>query len=273
MAIEWREVIPRAAQIVQEYDTLVTLRQLHYRLVSEAVGGYVNTESAYKGLSSKTAELRRQRRFPSLADLTRAIEVQPSWDSPQAILNAVASQYQRDHTLGQEVVPLIIVEKATLVAQVSSWFGDYGIAIAPLRGYSSESFDSVVRRSFDQEREYRVIYVGDFDPSGEDIERHAQEEIGYDISDWEKVAVTPDTVDDYNLPEAPGKPSDARAGGFVARHGRLVQVEVEALAPQDLQALIQGSVDRTWDAEAYDEVLVQENEEKARLQELADNFE
>lgn len=269
--IAWVEVIARGAEIVAGYDTPVTLRQLHYRLVSEATGGYVNTHSAYKRLSELTAQARRDGTFPSLADLTRSIIVSPSWGSPKEMLKAAAQQYRRDRTEGQEVVPMIVTEKATLTGQIDAWFGDpLGVQIVPLRGYSSESFDRQILASLDRERSYRVLYVGDHDPSGHDIERHAREEFGYAAAKWERVALTPEIVEEYALPVAPGKPSDSRADRFVARHGQLVQVEVEALAPSDLRSLIQTSLDRNWDASMYDTVIERETDERERLMKLAD---
>ena len=62
--IDWPEVIGRAREIVESYDTSVTLRQLFYRLVSAQV--VPNTQGAYKRLSALTAEARRDGDFPPL---------------------------------------------------------------------------------------------------------------------------------------------------------------------------------------------------------------
>ena len=53
----WPELLERAAAIVESYDTLVTLRQLFYRLVAALL--LPNTTNAYKSLSRYTAEARR----------------------------------------------------------------------------------------------------------------------------------------------------------------------------------------------------------------------
>ncbi len=66
-------ILARAIEIVGEYETSVTLRQLHYRLVSEPELGYLNTEYCYKQLSKLTTEGRRNGSFPPLADFTRSI--------------------------------------------------------------------------------------------------------------------------------------------------------------------------------------------------------
>ena len=66
-------------------------------------------------------------------------------------------------------------------------------------------------------------------------------------------------MDEYQLPPALGKASDARAAGFVARHGLLVQVEFETLDPTNLHALLAREVDALVDAE-----LVAVEEERQR---------
>ena len=74
---------------------------------------------------------------------------------------------------------------------------------------------------------------------------------------------------DYGLPPNPGKATDSRAGAFVARHGELVQVELDALDPDDLRALFTEAVGRFWDTSAYESVLAQERADIGRLRQAA----
>ena len=110
-----------AAQIVRSYSTSVTLRQLFYRLVSAQV--IPNTESAYKTLSSRTAEARRQSKFPLLIDRGRSIYQPMYFESPAAAWETLADSYRRDRTVGQDVLIYVGVEKAGMVIQLQSWFG------------------------------------------------------------------------------------------------------------------------------------------------------
>ena len=71
----WTPIVERAAAIVREYETAVTLRQVHYRLVAEGdQTGYRNTSSDYKILSRITSDARREGTFPPLLDRTRTID-------------------------------------------------------------------------------------------------------------------------------------------------------------------------------------------------------
>jgi hypothetical protein len=67
--LNWQhDVLPRAREIVESYDTGVTLRQLFYRLVADTVMPIPlpNTQSKYIYLSRITAEGRRDGTFPDL---------------------------------------------------------------------------------------------------------------------------------------------------------------------------------------------------------------
>jgi hypothetical protein len=111
-----------------------------------------------------------------------------------------------------------------------------------------------------------LLYAGDHDPSGEDIDRDFVDKTDC----WDKVvrvALTAEQVDAYGLPPMPGKETDSRAAGFVAKHGELRQVELDALDPDDLEALYQDALDRFWDDDAYQDALEQEEADRSVLAE------
>jgi hypothetical protein len=84
-----------------------------------------------------------------------------------------------------------------------------------------------------------------------------------------RVALTSDQVEAYRLPPAPGKETDSRAEGFRARYGRLVQVELEALAPNDLRALFAEAIDELVEPELVERERERQKAERAGLVELA----
>jgi hypothetical protein len=67
----------------------------------------------------------------------------------------------------------------------------------------------------------------------------------------------------------PGKATDSRAAAFAARHGALVQVEVEAIAPDVLRRLYADAIERWFDVPKYEVVLAGEAVERDRLEALA----
>jgi hypothetical protein len=261
--LSWPPIIDRAAEIVDGYDTPVTLRQLFYRLVAAEL--IPNTTHAYQHLSRLTARGRRDGTFPELADRGRRIHQRPTFTGPDDARRWLADIYRRDRTEGQDVSLYLAVEKAGIVAQLQAWFGDFGAPILALAGYASQSYvDEVVRDVSRQDRPAVLLYGGDFDPSGEDIDRDFLERTGC----WAKVrrvALTAEQVAEYDLPPQPGKTADSRSAAFLARHGQLVQVELDALPPDTLRGLYRDAGEDFWDDDAYLAARRREGRERHRL--------
>ena len=261
--ISWGDILPAAARIVDSYDTGVTLRQLFYRLVAAEL--LPNTQSAYKALSSHTAKARRQGRFPALIDRTRTIHRFPTFDGSEEARDWLARIYRRDRTEYQDVSIYLGVEKAGIVEQLQAWFGNLGIPILALGGYSSQTYtDEVAEDIARAKRPAVLLYAGDFDPSGVDIDRDFCERVGC-FAQVERVALNADQVEEYDLPPQVGKATDSRAADFMARHGRLVQVELDALPPETMRALFTEAIRRYWDMSAYEASLQQEGADREAL--------
>jgi hypothetical protein len=265
--IDWPAVISQAAGIVRGYDTSVTLRQLFYRLVSAQL--IPNTEGAYKRLSAVTAQARRDGTFPALIDRGRMIHRYRSFTDARQGLGWLARIYRLDRTAGQDVSIYLGVEKAGMVVQLQAWFGDLGVPVLALGGYSSQTYaDDVAGDARYQARPAVLLYAGDFDPSGEDIDRDFIERTAC----WDKVvrvALDRDQVRGYRLPVNPGKATDSRAAGFIVRHGALMQVELDALDPDDLRALFAAALSGYWDTSAHEGVLAQERADVQYLREVS----
>jgi hypothetical protein len=289
--VKWGRVLEHAARIVESYDTLVTLRQLFYRLIAATL--IPNTASAYKTLSARTAAARRDGAFPDLIDNTRWIREYRTFTSPAAALRYTAAIYRRDRTDGQDVAVYLGVEKAGHIHQLDQWFGDYGVPILPLGGYASQTFvDDVRAHVARQRRPAALIYAGDFDASGIPIGRDfiARADC-WDIEPV-RVALNPREIDGYGLTRQRGKHTDANVAAFVREFGDValfdpadpyitdggrrylspVQVEMDALDPNDLRELFTGAINEFWDMSTYEAVLERETDERAALADLADNW-
>ena len=268
--IRWGHVLDEAREIVESYDTPVTLRQLFYRLVAAQL--IPNEQGAYKRLSSVTAEARRASVFPDLADRTRSIHAYRTFSSPGEAATFAANIYRRDRTEGQDVSLYLGVEKAGIVNQLDQWFGrPYGLPILALGGYASQSYvGDIIWHVQRQGRPAVLLYAGDHDPSGWDIPRDFVERTDC----WKavhRVALTPEQIAEQSLPESVGKESDSRATGFVARFGELVQVELDALPPDVLRELFDDAIGSYWDVSAFEAVVAAERRERAVLEQLADD--
>ena len=54
-----------------------------------------------------------------------------------------------------------------------------------------------------------------------------------------------------------------RAAGFISRHGELMQVELDALDPDELHRLYTDAIAEYWDASIYDDVVARERQQRA----------
>jgi hypothetical protein len=269
---DWSPILERAAEIVRSYDTFVTLRQLFYRLVAAEV--LRNVQADYQQLASKSAAARRNGGFPALTDSTRSLSRLLSWESVGDALDERVQEFRLDRAAGQEHDLYVFVEKAALEPQIWSWFGGLGIGVAALRGYHSVPLERQIRRSVERRRsdgeESRAValYVGDFDPTGTDIERNFTRYLGGHFAEFRRVALTWDQVTAYDLPPQLGKAADPRAATFAEEHGELVQVEADALPPDTLRDLLTDAVDEFFDRDTYDAVIEREGKMRDRLADL-----
>jgi len=261
---DWPPLLEQAAAIVRSYDTLVTLRQLFYRLVAAEL--LPNTTNAYKSLSRHTAEARRDGTFPSLMDRGRTIHRYQTFPDPATARHWLQEIYRRDRTDGQAVSLYLGVEKAGIVEQLQTWFGDLGVPVLALGGYGSQTYvDDVVDDVASTDRPAVLLYAGDHDPSGEDIDRDFTARTGC----WDevrRVALTAEQVEEYALPPQPGKEADSRARSFVERHGRLVQVELDALPPDVLRTLYAHAIAEFWEGDVYEQVVQRESDDRRTLE-------
>ncbi|MFE3144251.1 hypothetical protein [Streptomyces scopuliridis] len=265
--IRWPGIVARAREIVDGYEGGVTLRQVMYRLVSE--GRLPNTPPMYRRLSSRLAQARREGRFPDLIDTLREVHVPPVWPDAGAFVGEVPDWFRLDRTRGQEHAVYVAAEKDTLRQLLTGWLADLGIPVLVVRGFGSQSYVDVVReRTATDARPAVLLYVGDFDGSGTDIER-----------DWvlrtdcwartERVLLTHDQVQAYGLPPAEGKRDDPRWPGFARTYGfdisHPVQWEVEALEPAELHRLVLDAVDPYIDRQVLTAVIADELRQRREL--------
>ncbi|MFJ8166728.1 hypothetical protein ACIRBY_38220 [Streptomyces sp. NPDC096136] len=116
-----------------------------------------------------------------------------------------------------------------------------------------------------EQRQAHLAVVGDFDCSGEDIERDWVERTGC-WSSVTRVLLTHEQVRAYGLPATEGKrgdqrwPAFARCYGFDIEHP--VQWEVEALKPGELQRLVLAAVDPYIDRDILAQQIAREEQQR-----------
>ena len=109
-----------------------------------------------------------------------------------------------------------------------------------------------------------LFYLGDLDPSGEDMVRDIRERLhmfGVDDLEVTKVALTMAQVEEHEPPPNPTKVTDPRAQAFIDEFGESCW-EVDALSPPILEALIREAFVEIIDSDAM--AVIEEEEENQR---------
>lgn len=282
--LKYQVIVKEVLAVVSQYTTLMTLRQIYYRLVAKLL--FDNVQSNYKGLSSMLvkARLNGDMPFGVMEDRTRATsggdrELQTpeeAFDGALDWLKERADYYHLPRWLNQDYYVEVWLEKQALSALFEVVCDRKRVLLAPCKGYPSLTFikdaSDRLQGQYDEGKKLVILYFGDFDPSGEDIRRYIGERLknlGVVDLNIVKMALTPEQIEEHNLPPVPAKKSDSRAAAFIAKHGD-ISVELDALPPDVLQDFIRDGIADYFDETVHDAVLERQAREREELQEKVD---
>ena len=137
------------------------------------------------------------------------------------------------------------------------------------RGYASLSFLHTAAEAINELDVPAYIYhLGDYDPSGVNAGEKIEETLRELAPDaeiiFERIAVTPEQIEAWNLPTRPTKASDSRAKGF----GSAISVELDAIAPDLLRAIVQEAIEDHLPAEQFAVLKAAEESERELITRL-----
>lgn len=231
----------------------MTVRQVFYRLVSTGV--IPKSEAAYKNTIVRLlTEMRLDGTVPygAIADESRRIRRPYTCSDLEDALLDTAEQYRRQLWHNQPVYVQVWLEKDALAGVLYTITEEWDVPLLVTKGYPSITFlHMAAMEIFRAAKPTFLYYFGDHDPSGEDIPRNVEARLrqflrqsgsAFDVT-FEKVAVTAEQIEAWDLPTRPTKSTDTRSRGFVGE-----SVEVDALPPEQLHDLarecIEGHIDR-----------------------------
>lgn len=274
-------MIEQCNEIIEDYQgqgLRLTLRQLYYQLVTKNV--IPNVERSYKNLGSLLNDARYAGLvdWDAIEDRNREPMREPEWNSIQDLVEAAVTSFRLPRWADQLYYAELWVEKAALAGVLEPLSAEAHVTLMVNRGYSSASamYESAgrFRRAQRAGKRLRLFYLGDFDPSGEDMVRDVSERLEtFRVNvRVEKIALTEEQIEQYRPPPNPAKMSDSRAPAFVARYGAS-SYEVDALPPNVLAQIVRDALDSVIDREKMDAVIEREEEGKTKLREAAESIE
>lgn len=290
---ESRKRIREMQDIVEDYSNQglkLTARQLYYQFVSKDL--IPNSERSYKNITTLLAKARYAGMIDWDAVEDRGREVQ-SWQDYENLSEAVDSivrSYRLPRWRGQNKYVELWVEKQALAGVLEPLAYEFHASLMVNKGYSSASamYASAQRFMMEanqvesdyyaedkDEREPILFYLGDHDPSGEDMVRDIEDrlvEFGVQNLTVTKLALTMKQIKKYNPPPNPAKATDARYAEYAAKHGAS-SWEVDALPPNVLQQIIRDAFEGVIDRGKMDAVKREERADKERLREACGGVE
>ena len=238
--VELRETI---SEVLAE-NVPMTVRQVFYQLVSR--GAIAKTETEYNQTVVRLlTDMRVSGEIPfsAIADNTRWMRKPRSYSSLEAAIRLTAETYRRATWDNQPVYVEVWLEKDALAGVVLEETGPWDVPLMVTRGYASVSYLYAAAETIREcGKPAYLYYLGDHDPSGVDIPRNVEARLRQfapeaDIH-FQRLAVTPAQITEWNLPTRPTKATDTRAKNFTGE-----SVEVDAIPPAQLRSLVRNAIE------------------------------
>jgi hypothetical protein len=257
------------------YDRM-TVRQVFYAL--ETRGVVEKTEGGYRQVQPQVLRMRREGLldWDFITDGTRWQRKPETWDGIEDYIGHMVRAYRRDLWQSHDVRVEIWLEKDALADIVVDVTDRWDVPLMVSRGQSSATFlynaAKAAEEAYHRAGVTTYIYaLYDFDAGGQrasrtiarDLPRHAP---GVPIV-FERLAVTEEQIQDWNLPTRPAKRSDPEAAKFGS-----TAVELDAIDPDRLMALVEDAITRHVDDHAWQVERAVEEEERDGLRRLAGGF-
>lgn len=275
--MKYEKLVSMVNAVLREYDVALTLRQLFYQLVSRHV--FANTESNYKRLSRVLVKAREKEAVDAsrIEDRSRQVLGQGDWgyESPESFLSNVErglrevwKRFSLTLWEDQRCQVMVALEKDALSGLVSAVAGDFRVKTFPTRGYGSYTYVSEIAQECAGDKPTIILYLGDYDPSGLDIQRDLESRLErYCAEDFEtqRVALTLEQIQCYQLPPIPAKTGDPRLARFIADTGGSDVVELDALPPNILKDVVRNAIQHHVDMEKWNTRVKHIRKEKEKL--------
>jgi hypothetical protein len=261
-------------------DHPMTVRQVFYQLVVR--GAIEKSEEQYQGTVIRLlTEMRMQREVPFvwIVDESRRRRELQSFDGPAEALAQTARFYRRNAMRESPVYIEIWSEKESLTGIIWDEAGEYGVPVVVSRGmpsltqiYETASFI----RAAGEAGKYAYIYqFGDHDPSGVLIPQTIESRLGQLCEKldcarphFERVALTPQHIEQFNLPTRPTK----RAGNSHADRFEGESVELDALPAAELRRMVRLCIERHISPAQFAVLQAAEESERELLHRLVDTM-
>jgi hypothetical protein len=255
----------------------ITGRQILYRLMGRGTARKADGDKVYDLLTRG----RRSGRIPweAIGDGRTEKLVPVVCTDPEAFraeMRASASVYRLDRQAGQPVYLEVFVEAAGAVEQVYRTTGNgYGIPVYSGAGFNTvTALREIVLRAEQREQPTTVLVLGDYDWHGEQIRKRVAADVEafaeqHDVEiEFHTIALTRGQIEEFDLiKQGPEDAKERKKLDNAKRRGwpHDWTVQLEAMSPDDLAAVLVETIEDLTDDELRQAVLAEEAEQRAEL--------
>jgi len=243
----------------------MTVRQVFYQATVHHI--VEKTERGYGKVQIALANMRRAGAMPYdwIVDFTRWQRKPRTFRDVNHALQETSRLYRKDLWASSKSYVEIWLEKDALSGVILPVTSKNDVPLMVARGYASLSFLSEAADYMEaEERPVFIYHLGDLDPSGvnagEKIEQTLRGLAPTAEIYFERIAVTPEQIAEWDLPSRPTKQSDSRAKGFGA-----LSVELDAIDPNQLRSLVNEAIERHLPPHEYLVLMAAEESERQAI--------
>lgn len=240
-----------------------SVRHAYYQAIGR---GLVEKDTAkdkrsnYNKIQRAILDLRRTGRlsYDDIVDSTRYYLKRESYLDLGEAFDAWSEHYRRDHWMRGDVLVEVWCESQSIAGVLQAVTERRGLPLFPCKGFSSETFAYEAARNWrNDERDPVVLYVGDLDLKGKQIEQALRGRLeafyGRAVT-WFRVGLTEEQVHRHGLE------------GLATVPGHW---EAEVLPADVMRDYLDSYIDSFWDAEAFAPSLAAEESEREGLKAIA----
>ena len=207
---------------VLRVDHPQSVRHVFYRMTDPRLPEPVEkTDNGYNQVQHRVAELRRSGKLPYswITDATRRGYHVATFADEAEFLRNVAGQYRADVWRDAEAYCEVWCESRSIAGVIQTDCERLAVSLYPAGGFTSMTLayqSAEYIRAYSAGRPAVIFYIGDYDPAGvlidQDIHQKLIEHLEEDVViDFRRIAITPEQIQQYDLPTKPRKAGDKRA--------------------------------------------------------------
>jgi len=255
-------------------DNPQSVRHVFYRMTDPRLPEPVEkSDAGYRTVQDRCLKLRRAGTVPYawIADTSRMGYHTATYASAADYLRTVAGSYRAQLWERSDVPTYCEVwcESRSLAGVIVDVCRELAVSLYPAGGFTSASFAYAAAEGLNAQGVTKVFYIGDYDPAGVlidvSIERELRRHLRPNVRlDFERIAITPEQIEQYDLPTKPRKATDRRALHIEET------VEAEAMPAWIMRDLLRERIEALLPADALDVVRYAEQSEREHIQRMAD---